>query len=603
MLTVDYKTKSFYLQGVEISIMRMIIYIYTKRKRETMNIQKFSLLCPQGIDAEYKTLNKEAINDLSIEYICSALTKDPYEIQSIRQLLTTVTDNAEIIKYRCDIFDDFLNFPQLRADLTALLSKLKDLREIERFQKDTEATPIWQLINRLRELDGYVDCITKIKDTLNAIDIKSEGLLTLKANVEAIYNDSGFPDLKSDIDETLEKARKLKSITLGVNLDDMLRPKTVGVISLNDKHFSDSGLLKRFMNKAQKQDELHHGTDVSGFTTFHYANPSTTTFGLGKVVVGAQGDVNSIEDSGLTGADPMSDALKKVVTDILKRTVNNIKSMLNKYTNISGYSFVELMPQIIFYIRFSELCDKIKKTGMPLCKAEVSDRDNRNCDIKGLYNIKLALKALTDGDTDIVTNDFKFDDDGRIYILTGPNRGGKTTITQAVGLCFLLAQNGIYVPATSMTFSPCDNIFTHFPADENDTVDLGRLGEESKRMSEIFEAATKYSLLLLNESLATTNVAEGLYIAKDVVKSMRYLGVRSVFNTHMHELARSVNDINDAVNGSSRVESMVTGVENGKRSFKIFIAPPQGVSYAKDIAIKYGVTFENIKNEIDRRSI
>lgn len=581
----------------------MIIYIYTKRKRETMNIQKFSLLCPQGIDAEYKTLNKEAINDLSIEYICSALTKDPYEIQSIRQLLTTVTDNAEIIKYRCDIFDDFLNFPQLRADLTALLSKLKDLREIERFQKDTEATPIWQLINRLRELDGYVDCITKIKDTLNAIDIKSEGLLTLKANVEAIYNDSGFPDLKSDIDETLEKARKLKSITLGVNLDDMLRPKTVGVISLNDKHFSDSGLLKRFINKAQKQDELHHGTDVSGFTTFHYANPSTTTFGLGKVVVGAQGDVNSIEDSGLTGADPMSDALKKVVTDILKRTVNNIKSMLNKYTNISGYSFVELMPQIIFYIRFSELCDKIKKTGMPLCKAEVSDRDNRNCDIKGLYNIKLALKALTDGDTDIVTNDFKFDDDGRIYILTGPNRGGKTTITQAVGLCFLLAQNGIYVPATSMTFSPCDNIFTHFPADENDTVDLGRLGEESKRMSEIFEAATKYSLLLLNESLATTNVAEGLYIAKDVVKSMRYLGVRSVFNTHMHELARSVNDINDAVNGSSRVESMVTGVENGKRSFKIFIAPPQGVSYAKDIAIKYGVTFENIKNEIDRRNI
>ena len=591
------------MQGVAASPAFVILYDYIKRKRDTMNLQNFSLLCPQDIEPNYKVLNKEAINDLSIEYICSMLTKDPYEKESIRQLLTTVTDNKDIIKYRCDIFDDFLKFPQLRDDLTALLSKLKDLREIERFQKDTEATPIWQLINRLRELDGYVDCITKIKNTLSAIDIKSEGLLTLKANVEAIYNDSGFPDLKADIDETLQKARSLKSITLGVNLDDMLRPKTVGVISLNDKHFSDSGLLKRFMSKAQKQSELHHGTDVSGFTCFHYANPSTSSFGLGKVVVGAQGDVNSIEDSGLTGADPMSDALKKVVTDILKRTVNSIKSMLNKYTNISGYSFVELMPQIIFYIRFSQLCDKIKKTGMPLCKAEVTDKDNRSCDIKGLYNIKLALKALTDGDTDIITNEFKFNDDGRIYILTGPNRGGKTTITQAVGLCFLLAQNGIYVPATSMTFSPCDNIFTHFPADENDTVDLGRLGEESKRMSEIFASATRYSLLLLNESLATTNVAEGLYIAKDVVKSMRYLGVRSVFNTHMHELARSVTDINETVLGDSKVESMVTGVENGKRSFKIFIAPPQGVSYAKDIALKYGVTFDCIKDEIDKRNI
>ena len=53
--------------------------------------------------------------------------------------------------------------------------------------------------------------------------------------------------------------------------------------------------------------------------------------------------------------------------------------------------------------------------------------------------------------------------------------------------------------------------------------------------------------------------------------------------------------------GESKIESMVTGVENGNRSFKIFIAPPQGVSYAKDIAEKYGVTFNSIKGEIDKR--
>lgn len=566
-----------------------------------MELKRFSLLFPQNCKAEYKTLNKEAINDLSIDYLCSTLTDDVYENQSIRQLLINVTDDIDVIRYRCDVFEDFLSFPKLRDDLTALLSKLKDLREIERFQKDTEATPIWQLINRLRELDGYVDCITSIKETLESLEIKSQGLLQLKANVQAIYDDSGFPHLKQDILDTLEKARTLKSITLGVNLDDMLRPKTVGVISLNDKHFSDSGILKRFMNFASKQTELHHGNDVSGFTAFHHANPSTSQmFGMAKAVTGAQQDLNQIQNSGLTGADPMSDALKKVVTDILKRTVNNIKSMLNKYTNISGYSFVELMPEIIFYIRFSQLCDKIKKTGMPLCKASVKSEKNRDCDIKGLYNIKLAIKALSDGDTDIITNDFSFDDDGRIYILTGPNRGGKTTITQAVGLAFLLAQNGIYVPAYQMEFSACDNIFTHFPADENDTVDLGRLGEESKRMAEIFSLATKDSLLLLNESLATTNVAEGLYIAKDVVKAMRYLGVRSVFNTHMHELARSLEEVN-AVDGDSIVASMVTGVENGRRSFKIAIAPPQGVSYAKDIALKYGVTFDKIKEDIDSK--
>lgn len=563
-------------------------------------MEQLSLLHPNNSKAVYHTLTKEALNDLSVDFICEALTDDPYERNSIKNLLINITDDEDVIRYRCDVFDDFLKFPKLREDLTGLLEKLNDLREIERFQKDSEASSLWQLVNRLREMGGYVDCITQIKNTLESIDVKSEALLKLKEGVQKIYNDSGFPDLKQDIEETLAKAQKFKSITLGVNLDSLLRPKTVGVISLNDKPFTDSGILKRFM-KFVNNSELHEGNDVSGFISFHPANPSTTKLGFSQAVVGAQQDVNQIYETNLTGADPLSDALKKVVTDILRRTVNDIKSMLNKYTDIEGYSFVALMPEIIFYIRFAELCDKIKQKNLPLCKAEAVSKDKRECHISDIYNIKLAIKAVKGDEIDIVTNEFVFDDDKRIYILTGPNRGGKTTITQAVGLAFLLAQNGIYVPASSMEFSPCDNIFTHFPADENDTVDLGRLGEESKRLAEIFDTATRHSLILLNESLATTNVAEGLYIAKDVVKAMRYLGVRSVFNTHMHDLARNLENVNNEVEGDSKVESMVTGVENGQRSFKVFIAPPQGVSYAKDIAEKYGVTFDKIKKGIDEK--
>ncbi len=569
-----------------------------------MNSENFSLFYPESSDTASLTLQKEAINDLSVDYLVESLTKDPFEQNSIKQLLTQITCDEEVIRYRCNVFEDFLRFPKLREDLTALLAKLKDLREIERFQKDFESSSLWQLVNRLREMDSYVDCITQIKTTLEGIDIHSEGLITLRNKVQAIYNDSGFPLLKDDIETTLREVRKVKSITLGVNLDDMLRPKAVGVVSLNDTPFTDSGLLKKFLNFANKQSELHEGTDVSGFTAFHPANPPTSSFGLGQPVMGAQKDLNHIENSGLTGADPMSDALKRVVTDILKRTVNNLKSMLNKYVGISGYSFISLMPEIIFYIRFAELCDKIIALGLPLCKAEVTDKSSRTCDIKDIYNFKLAIKTLENkASGEIVTNDFEFGDTGRIYILTGPNRGGKTTITQAVGLCFLLAQHGIYVPASAMSFSPCDNIYTHFPADENDTVDLGRLGEESKRLSDIFNTATKHSLMLLNESLATTNVSEGLYIAKDVIRAMRYLGVRCVFNTHMHDLARGLKEMNESTEGDSFVESMVTGVENGARSFKIFIAPPQGVSYAKDIAEKYGVTYDSIKKSIDNRKV
>ena len=142
-------------------------------------MENFSLLHPQNSKAVYRTLTKEAINDLSIDFICEALTKEPYEINSIKQLLINITDDEDVIKYRVDIFDDFLRFPKLRENLTALLEKLNDLREIERFQKDTEASSLWQLVNRLREMGGYVECITQIKNTLEEIDVKSEGLLQL----------------------------------------------------------------------------------------------------------------------------------------------------------------------------------------------------------------------------------------------------------------------------------------------------------------------------------------------------------------------------------------------------------------------------------------
>ena len=236
-----------------------------------------------------------------------------------------------------------------------------------------------------------------------------------------------------------------------------------------------------------------------------------------------------------------------------------------------------------------------------LFRSEILPYETRDCSFKDIYNLKLAINKVGGEDINIITNDFDFDEKHRIYILTGPNRGGKTIFTQAVGIAMMMAQWGVYVPAREAAISPCDNIFTHFPADENDTVDLGRLGEESQRLSKIFEVATRHSLLLLNESLATTSVAEGVFIAKDVVRAMRYLGTRAIFNTHMHDLATSLEGINDEIEGDSRAESLITGVHDGERSFKVLIAPPQGVSYAADIAKKYGVTFEQMKKEIDRK--
>ena len=69
-----------------------------------------------------------------------------------------------------------------------------------------------------------------------------------------------------------------------------------------------------------------------------------------------------------------------------------------------------------------------------------------------------------------------------------------------------------------------------------------------------------------------------------------------IFSTHLHELAASVPEINErsVSRGGIKLDTLVAGIEEGQRSFKIHRAKPDGKSYARDIADKYGLSFENL---------
>ena len=72
--------------------------------------------------------------------------------------------------------------------------------------------------------------------------------------------------------------------------------------------------------------------------------------------------------------------------------------------------------------------------------------------------------------------------------------------------------------------------------------------------------------------------------------------IRGIFSTHLHELAARVPEINERsrASGGISIDTLVAGMEEGERSFKIHRAKPDGKSYARDIADKYGLSFENL---------
>ena len=172
----------------------------------------------------------------------------------------------------------------------------------------------------------------------------------------------------------------------------------------------------------------------------------------------------------------------------------------------------------------------------------------------------------------------------------------KSVITVAVGAAQALMQLGLLVPAESAEISVADGIFTHFPEGADDTIDKGRLGEECARLREIFDLVTEDSLILLDESLSSTGAYEASYIASEILTAFATIGTRGIFSTHLHELAAGISEINErsVKAGGIKVDTLVAGMEEGERSFKIHRAKPDGKSYARDIANKYGLSFENL---------
>lgn len=544
-----------------------------------MYAESFSLLWPGG-EEDYRqkanTLMTATVENLNLDELSKSIAGNIDIAAYIRDILCRMSCDKEVISYRQEIFIDIISSDELMNSVEKILEQLQHLKYLQNESTVPEEINLWKFFARFKELDGYIDCVTAISEALRDFELKSEGMKRLRDTSVRISEDEEFKNLSGIVRNLGAEINEIQSITLGINLDSSLDPVEATLISVEKTKFKDNFWLKDyiylFVPKGVKLKEF-------GFT-------------------------EKLHKLGIDKRDPSMYVLTKDIESFIKPVARDLHSLARKSSRIRANFLVELIPELTFYYKCAKMFKRLKESGMPVCIPEIIKISERRCMVKDAYNINLALHMLAQGEnpsTAIILNNINFDDDGRVFILTGPNRGGKTVYTEAIGLAQVLFQAGVFVPGVTASISPVDNIFSHFPVDENQTVELGRFGEEAKRLSKIFAEADSCSLVLLNESLASTSFTEGLYIAQDVVKSLKYLEARALFNTHMHELASYAEVINEEVEGNSKVVSLVTGIEEGRRSYKIQPGEPLGKSYARDIAMKYGMSFEQISAKIDSR--
>ncbi len=530
-----------------------------------------SLIYPSEESREYHS-DRRNLPRIS-EDVCEELGLNEIFNLKSSSLTHFFTSDTEVIRYRQKTVADMMQIPEIRETLAKVHPILDDIRQLRILDNELTSTGESYLYS-ITEIELYVSCIDVLKEGFSPIreKIKSDAFRALADFIIELSESEYYIELNKKLEALASRVREVKSITVGVNLDRELRPESAGVISINSEPFKSGKVLDKILRLSFKNDAFTCIAELSPFVKGQSDNRREALIG----------------------------AFNGAIEDVFRSSVKGWRSIVGDYVLDNTDFLLRLLPEIEFVSRSSELLTKLSHhPGCSVCIPTVKPAAEKAFSAVGLYNPRVAL-AIND---EIVTNDLAFDDEARIYVLTGPNRGGKSVITVALGAAQAFCQLGLPVPAESAEISVVDGIFTHFPEGADDTIDKGRLGEECARLKEIFDEATPDSLILLDESLSSTGAYEATYIASEILTAFAAMRTRGIFSTHLHELAASVAEINSrSVScGGVKLDTLVAGMEEGQRSFKIYRRKPDGKSYAKDIADKYGLSFDSLMTRRDNK--
>ncbi len=138
-----------------------------------------------------------------------------------------------------------------------------------------------------------------------------------------------------------------------------------------------------------------------------------------------------------------------------------------------------------------------------------------------------------------VANDCRLSDDDRLWLVTGPNMGGKSTFLRQNALIVILAQAGAFVPAQSASLTLVDRLFSRVGASDNLAKGRSTFMVEMVETAAILSQATERSFVILDEVGRGTSTYDGLALAWAVVEAVHEVNrCRCLFATHYHELTR-----------------------------------------------------------------
>ena len=482
--------------------------------------------------------------DLNLDQIIDAITAGKQEYD-LKPFFYTSLRDAGVIKYRQEIFRDLENsrlFENIKTFAQRMRAMRDHLARVEKlyykYQKER-----WFV----EAVEIYCHTVTGLVQDLSHADLKSGGFADFREYVTTYAQSEQFTAL-------LANTQQLLADLSSIHYSLLIKGTSVTVRKYESEPDYSVDVEKTFEKFKQGAAKDH------------------------RVKFSDSPDMNHVEAAIL-------DLLAKLYPDIFL----HLDEYCAKNASYLDETIAAFDREIHFYVAYLEYLGIFTRAGLKFCYPEISDTSKDVYDCEG-FDLALADKLIREG-ASVVCNDFYLRDKERIFVVTGPNQGGKTTFARTFGQLHFLAGLGCPVPGREARLFLFDRLFAHFEKEEDIRNLRGKLEDDLIRISEILNHATSRSIIIMNESFTATTLRDAIFLSTRVMERILELDVLCVCVTFIDELASL----------SEKTVSMVAtvGLDNpAMRTFKVVRRPADGVAYALSIAEKYRLTYECVKGRI-----
>lgn len=449
------------------------------------------------------------------------------------------------IDYRQQVFRD-LDHDNMRRAIQAFVDGMRTMRRcLDR------AEQVWHPLQRqgwfVEAVTTYCDAVTQLHEDLANFPPASGGLRGFADFVSHYIGSDAFRTL---VGETDAVQAELGEVRYTVHIQGLA------------------------VHVEKFDDQTDYSSEI-GATFERFAIEASKDY---RVAIPDYPDMNHVEEQILECVAKLYRGTFELLATFSGRNENFLEPTIGRFDH-----------EIHFYLSYLALVSRFRAAGLTFSYPEITAETGVVSVAEG-FDLALAVKSI-DEDKPVVCNDFVLSEAERIFVVTGPNQGGKTTYARMIGQCAYLASLGCPVPARRARLTLPDQIYTHFERQESLSTLRGKLDAELVRIHDILSRATHASIIIMNESFSSTTLNDALLIGTEVLRRIIKLGCVAVYVSFLDELAGL-----DPVCVSMVGE--VAPDDPTRRTFNFTRRPADGLAYATALADKYGLDHDTLRDRI-----